>query len=230
MNFRDLHAWELLPREAIAIQLQLADQIDLCNSVPDIIKVVAGVDVSYRKKADRLHAAIVVLDIDNMNIKETVTASGPVNFPYVPGLLSFRELPVLLQAFEKLQTIPEVVLVDGQGIAHPRKFGLASHLGLWLDLPTIGCAKNCLCGRFKEPAEQQGSWSLLTLKEEVIGRVVRTRGGVKPLFVSPGHKIGFERAAEIVLQCGRGYRLPEPTRQAHLISNQLRLREEFKGN
>lgn len=226
MKFSPLHSWNLSPKEAIALQKELAKHIVLHDSVPVAPRVVAGVDVSYAKIAKQFHAAVVLLDYDSMEILETAAASGDVNFPYVPGLLSFRELPILLQAFRKLKTVPNVILVDAQGIAHPRRLGLASHLGLWLDLPTIGCAKSRLCGECEEPAPEKGAWTSLRDGGETIGRLLRTKNRVRPLYISPGHKIDCRRSAEIVLQCGRGYRLPEPTRQAHLLSNRLRLQQE----
>lgn len=226
MKMSPLHSWQLSPKEAIALQKTLANQVVLHDSVPVPPRVVAGVDVSYARIAGKFHAAVVLLDYDSLEIMETAAASGEVNFPYVPGLLSFRELPILLQVFEKLETVPDVILVDGQGIAHPRRLGLASHLGLWLDLPTIGCAKSRLCGECEEPAAGKGAWTLLRDGEEPVGRVVRTKDRVRPLYISPGHRIDGRRAAEIVLQCGRGYRLPEPTRQAHLLSNRVRLQQE----
>jgi len=220
--FNSLHSWDLSPNEAIALQKQLAGQIVLSHHAPDPIKTIAGVDVSYEIHGHIFHAAIVILDYGSLEILETTSASAEVSFPYVPGLLSFRELPVLLQAFTKLETIPEVILADAQGVAHPRRLGLASHLGLWLDLPTIGCAKSRLCGVHEEPDLEKGSWTTLLDGGEEIGRVVRTRTQVKPLYVSPGHKVGFDGAIEIALHCSRGYRLPEPTRQAHLLSNKVR--------
>jgi deoxyribonuclease V len=229
MRFKDLHRWDLTPKNAVALQRELAGQVTLVDQVPDCFRLVAGVDVSYRKRAEHFHAAVVVLDFPNLQIVETATASGQLAFPYVPGLLSFRELPILLKAFRKLQMIPDVVMADGQGIAHPRRLGLASHLGLWLDLPTIGCAKTRLCGEARVPGEERGAWTTLLDCGDEIGRMVRTRDGVRPLFISPGHKINCDRAVEVVLQCGRGYRLPEPTRQAHLLSNRLRLLMEAGG-
>ncbi|MDG5467859.1 deoxyribonuclease V [Deltaproteobacteria bacterium IMCC39524] len=229
MKFSPLHSWNLSTKEAIALQKELAKHIVLHDFVPVAPRVVAGVDVSYAKIATQFHAAVVLLDYASMEILETAAASGDVNFPYVPGLLSFRELPILLQAFRKLKTVPNVILVDAQGIAHPRRLGLASHLGLWLDLPTIGCAKSRLCGEFEEPAPEKGAWTSLRDGEESIGRVLRTKNRVKPLYISPGHKIDCRRSGEIVLQCGRGYRLPEPTRQAHLLSNRVRLQKEACG-
>jgi len=222
MEFKALHPCDLNPKHAIALQKQLADRVLLESSLPEPVNTVAGVDVSYKKWGRLFYAAVVVLDYESMTVLEAITASGECNFPYVPGLLSFRELPVLLQAFKKLETVPDVILVDAQGFAHPRRLGLASHLGLWLDLPTIGCAKSRLCGAHEEPGLEKGCWMPLLDGGEEIGRVVRTRARVKPLYVSPGHKVGFDGAMEIALHCSRGYRLPEPTRQAHLLSNKVR--------
>jgi deoxyribonuclease V len=222
MVFADIHPWGLAPQAAIALQKQLASEVALDNQAQYPIQNIAGVDVSYKRNGSLLHAAVVVLKYETMDIVETATASGEISFPYVPGLLSFRELPILLQAFIKLKTVPDVILADAQGIAHPRRLGLASHLGLWLGLPTIGCAKTRLCGEYQEPEWNKGAWSRLVDNDTDVGRVLRTKSRVKPLFVSPGHKVDFQGAVNIVLYCSRGYRLPEPTRQAHLLSNQIR--------
>ena len=229
MEYSNLHSWDLNPQEAIALQKQLAGRVLLENALPESLNTVAGVDVSYKKWGRLFHAAVVVLDYQSLTVLETVTAKGACSFPYVPGLLSFRELPILLQAFTRLATVPDVILADAQGVAHPRRLGLACHLGLWLDLPTIGCAKSRLCGAHEEPGSEKGCWMPLLDDGEEIGRVVRTRARVKPLYISPGHKVGFDAALEIVLQCSRGYRLPEPTRQAHLLSNKLRAEYEARS-
>lgn len=229
MEFSNLHSWDLNPQEAIALQKQLAGRVLMESVLPDSLNTVAGVDVSYKKWGRLFHAAVVVLDYQSMTVLETTTASGECRFPYVPGLLSFRELPILLQAFTRLETVPDVILADAQGIAHPRRLGLACHLGLWLDLPTIGCAKSRLCGVHEEPGSAKGCWMPLVDDGEEIGRVVRTRARVKPLYVSPGHMVGFDAALDIVLQCSRGYRLPEPTRQAHLLSNKVRSEQEARN-
>ena len=229
MEYSNLHSWDLNPQEAIALQKQLAGRVLLENALPESLNTVAGVDVSYKKWGRLFHAAVVVLDYQSLTVLETVTAKGACSFPYVPGLLSFRELPILLQAFTRLATVPDVILADAQGVAHPRRLGLACHLGLWLDLPTIGCAKSRLCGEHEEPGSEKGCWMPLLDDGEEIGRVVRTRARVKPLYISPGHKVGFDAALEIVLQCSRGYRLPEPTRQAHLLSNKLRAEYEARS-
>lgn len=226
MDFHGLHDWNLTPAEAISLQRQLAGQVMLTDCLPQQPELVAGVDVSYRKHGDLFFAAVVVLRMADLQVVTEASACARVSFPYIPGLLSFRELPVLLQAFRHLELKPDLVMVDGQGIAHPRRLGLASHLGLWLDLPTIGCAKSRLCGEYNPPGDKRGEKSPLWDGEEQIGSVVTTRDRVKPLFISPGHKIDIDRAVELVLACGGKYRLPESTRQAHLFSNRLRLEAE----
>ncbi len=183
---------------------------------------VAGADVSFSKKDPRIFAAVVVLKLPELEIVEIATAVDTASFPYVPGLLSFREIPILIQAFKKLKQTPDIVLCDGQGIAHPRGIGLASHLGLFLDIPTIGCAKSRLIGEYRPVGEKQWSKSLLKHKGETVGTVLRTRAQVKPLFISPGHLIDLNGSVSIVKKCTGRFRLPEPTRQAHIAVNQLR--------
>jgi deoxyribonuclease V len=223
--FPDLHSWDLTPRQAVALQRELAKQVDLRNRVSDEVRLAAGVDVSSARFGSAVHAAVVLYDLASSRVVEVASASADTAFPYIPGLLSFRELPVVLTAFRKLQGTPEVVLVDGQGIAHPRRLGIASHLGLWLGLPTIGCAKSRLCGEHGPVGERQGDTVSLLLDGEVVGRVVRTRNRIRPLYVSPGYQVGIDAAVRTVLACGRGYRLPEPTRQAHIESNRLRMEQ-----
>lgn len=223
MVFPDLHPWDLTPRQAIALQRELAGLLELEDRLSEPLRCVAGVDVSYRRHGGIFHAAVVVLAFPELTLIDQSSAVAEVNFPYLPGLLSFRELPVLLAAFRQLRTIPDLVLVDGQGIAHPRRLGLASHLGLWLDLPTIGCAKSRLIGEAEQVDIERGACQPLCDRGEEVGRLLRTRHGVKPLYVSPGHRVAIPTAAKLVLACGDGYRLPAPTRQAHLQSNRLRL-------
>lgn len=225
MIFPELHPWNLTPKAAVALQQELAGQVSLQDRVVAEPRLVAGVDVSSSRFSPHVHAAIVLYDPQDSRVVEIVSAQAADAFPYVPGLLSFRELPVVLEAFRRLQQVPDVVLVDGQGIAHPRRLGIASHLGLWLRVPTIGCAKSRLCGEHELPGEQRGAWTRLSDGQEEIGRVLRTRNKVRPLYTSPGHLVTFERAVEVVLNCGRGYRLPEPTRLAHIESNTLRMRQ-----
>jgi deoxyribonuclease V len=218
-------------RAAVALQERLRGLL-VTNGVVRPPCLVAGVDVSYdfvpnrftkRKKAsEKLYAAVVVLELPSLRVVESVAVTGRAEFPYVPGLLSFREIPPLLDAFRKLRSTPDVVLVDGQGMAHPRRCGLASHLGLVLDLPAVGCAKSRLIGGYREPAARRGSASDLCDGGEVIGRVVRTRDCVAPVFVSIGHKISLDAAVALVLECAPRFRLPETTRRAHTLVNQLR--------
>lgn len=176
---------------------------------------IAGCDVSVEAAAGKVFAAVVVFRWPQLERLETVTAVGAADFPYVPGYLSFREGPVLDRAFRKLSERPDLVIFDGQGIAHPRRFGLASHLGVLWDVPSVGCAKTRLVGAGDEPAVEKGSWTPLRDGDEVIGSILRTRDGVKPVFVSPGHRIDLAGAREVVLRATTRYRLPEPTRSAH---------------
>lgn len=226
MHFSELHGWDLSSREAIALQKRLAGRISLQEDLPPLLKTVAGVDVSYQRHGELFFAAVVVLCLPDLTVVEQVTACRRTTFPYVPGLLSFRELPVVLEAFRCLQQIPDAVLVDGQGIAHPRRLGLASHLGLWLDLPTVGCAKSRLCGEHGIVGGQRGDRVPLLLDGDEIGAVLTTRSGVKPLYISPGHKISVQSAVQLSLQCGGRYRLPEPTRLAHHLANCARQARE----
>jgi len=225
MNF--LHSWDVDFREAIRIQGMLRHLVfcdeDLC---PEKLEMVAGSDISYAMKSDLLYAVICVFTYPRLELVEVSSAAGVVSFPYVPGLLSFREGPILLKAFEKLKSRPGLVIFDGHGIAHPRGLGLASHMGILLDLPTIGCAKKALVGSWEEPPAHAGAFSPLVHEGQAVGDVLRTKEKVRPVFVSPGHKLGRRAAREIVLSCCRGYRLPEPTRLAHLEVNKLRRKVE----
>jgi deoxyribonuclease V len=200
--------------EAKKIQLALAGNIIRSGKVSGV-RYVAGVDISVNRWKRTGTAAVVVLRYPSLEVAEIQTFSASVTFPYVPGLLSFREIPLLIPAFEKLKIVPDLILVDGQGVAHPRRIGIASHLGLLLGIPTIGCAKSRLIGESKEPGPNRGAYSELTDGDEVIGAVLRTKDNVKPLYVSTGHMINLKSAVTWVLDCGNGYRLPEPTRLAH---------------
>ena len=219
MNIRTLHAWDVSPAEARIIQDELRGQLQLADRIrPDDITVVAGVDNAYTRdgSAATAHAAVVALSFPGLEVIETAFASCPVTFPYVPGLLAFREAPAVLDALKELQVEPDVVLFDGQGYAHYRRLGLASHLGLVLDRPTIGCAKTRLVGRYEEPAQEFGAHTPLVDKGERVGAAVRTRPGHAPLFVSPGDHITTDMAVAVVLACCRNNRfMPEPTRLAH---------------
>ncbi|UCD84024.1 MAG: deoxyribonuclease V [Deltaproteobacteria bacterium] len=215
MKIRTLHPWKVSYKEAVRIQNELRDRLIIRSEFTNP-KLVAGADVSYSKKIARFYAMVVILKYPELTPVEEAGATRPIEFPYIPGLLSFRETPVLLEAFKRVKNIPDVVIVDGQGIAHPRGLGLASHLGLILDLPTVGCAKKRLAGEHREVADRAGGYELLRINGNVVGAVLRTKKGVKPVFISPGHRIDLASSIELVLNTTRGYRLPEPTRQAHM--------------
>ncbi len=224
MQIHQLHSWDVTYREAVGFQQALRDFLILTdeeNVRP--IRTIAGADISYAKKSDLFFAAVLLFSFPSLDLVEEASFIGRPTFPYIPGLLSFREGPALLHAFSILRQAPDCVIFDGQGIAHPRRIGLASHLGLFLDLSTIGCAKKKLVGVHDDVGMTAGDTVPLTCDGETVGTVLRTKGRVKPVFVSPGHRISPGRAAEIVLSCCRGYRLPEPVRRAHLAVNRLRL-------
>jgi deoxyribonuclease V len=222
MQVHKLHSWDVTADEAIALQKRLAGRVDTDTPLPPGWDLIAGADVSYNRDDPTTFASVVVWRRSTGEVVEAVGAVGESHFPYVPGLLSFREAPTVLAAFARLPTRPDVVMCDGQGIAHPRRLGIASHIGLWLELPTLGCAKSLLCGRYAEPGPEPGDTSPLTHRGEVIGTVLRTKKNVTPVFVSPGHRIDQGSAVAVVRACGRKYRLPEPTRLAHLRVNELR--------
>ncbi len=209
-----LHSWQVSIPQALDLQGRLAAQVSR-NSEIITPRFIAGVDIAAGKTQGMATAAIVVLSYPELRVVETKVAQGRLDFPYIPGLLSFRESPLILAACENLSVIPDLVLVDGQGVAHPRRFGIACHLGLFLDRPTIGCAKSLLCGSHKMPGAEVGSYAEITDGGETIGVALRTRPGVKPVYVSIGHKVDLEAATYLVLKCCRGYRLPEPLRLAH---------------
>jgi len=220
---RELHRWDVTYREAVAIQEDLLGKLILRDEgIPDPLRTIAGADISYDRGSDLFFAAVVLMDYPGLTLREEASFSARVSFPYIPGLLTFREGPPLLAAFAKLAQTPDCVLFDGQGIAHPRGIGLASHLGLLLDLPAIGCAKSRLVGAHEPVGEKRGCRQALIHKGREVGAAVRTRERVRPVFVSPGHRISLERAVELVLACCRGYRLPEPLRRAHIAVNLLR--------
>jgi deoxyribonuclease V len=215
------HGWDLTPREAARLQERLRDRV-VEAPLPRRPGLVAGADVSYARGSPLLWAGIVVCRLPDLEVVDRAGASFEGSFPYVPGLLSFRELPPLLLAWSRLSTRPDVLLLDGQGYAHPRRLGLASHAGLRLDLPTVGVAKSRLVGSHREPGRRRGCRTRLVDRGEVVGTVLRTRDGVKPLYVSRGHRSDLESAVRLVLRCGRGLRQPEPTRRAHLFVNEMR--------
>ena len=212
MEIRDLHPWDVSPAEAIAIQRRLASQV-IVGGVPQDVRVVAGADISVGGARGR--GAVVLLSYPELTLLEQQVVELELAFPYVPGLLAFREVPVLAEAFGRLSQRPDLLLVDGQGLAHPRRFGIACHLGLLLDLPTIGCAKSRLVGDHGPLGEEVGSRTELQDGPEVLGVVLRTRTGVTPVYVSVGHRIGLGEAVAWTLRLCRGYRLPEPARLAH---------------
>ncbi len=240
MKYLKLHPWNVSYKKAAEIQVRLEQSIILKCATKNF-KYIAGADVSYlpgrtiqsgtrqnefaghadrrssagTKKSIMFYASVVVFELKTMERVEAVTASGKVDFPYIPGLLSFRESPILLKAFAKIKSNPDVILLDAQGIAHPRGIGLASHIGLLLDKPSIGCAKTKLIGDYHEMGAEVGCYSPLTVQDKVVGAVLRTRKNVKPVFVSTGHKIDLDTSIHLVLKSCRGYRLPEPVRQAH---------------
>jgi len=213
------HPWDVSPREAMAIQARLAARVETRDRLPPVIRRVAGVDVGFEAGGTITRAAVAVLDFPSLTLVETTIARRPTAFPYVPGLLSFRELPAVLEALERLPELPDVLLCDGQGYAHPRRFGIACHLGVLLDRPAIGVGKTRLIGRHAEPPSEKGGWTPLTDGEVVIGAVLRSRAGVSPLFVSVGHRASLDTAIRLTLACTTRYRLPETTRQAHRLAS-----------
>jgi len=251
MRTKALHSWNLSYSEAIELQKRLAGQVQF-TPLKNQPKLIAGLDCALSKDGQQILAAAVVLRVPDVikglweplklhdfELVETATARRKVTFPYIPGLLSFRESPVCIAAAEKLQKEPDVFIIDGQGIAHPRRLGLAAHLGLFFDKPTIGCAKSRLTGTFEDPPPQKGSSSLLKDKkrritetshepqvasDEIIGAVVRTRANVEPVFVSVGNKCLLKDAIKITLDCATKYRLPEPTRLAHQLVGKIKLK------
>ncbi len=215
-----LHSWRLTPTRAVRVQHIMAHKVITEDHFP-VIRTVCGVDAGF--KDNMAYAAAVVLDYPGLTIIEKSFAVSRTLMPYIPGLLSFREIPALIPALKKLQTMPDLLMADGQGIAHPRRLGLASHLGLVYDLPSIGCAKTRLWGLAPEPGNKKGEYTLLYDGDQVVGAKLRTRENTKPLFISIGHKISLQTAIKIVLACLAGYRLPQPTRLAHLETQKLRL-------
>jgi len=217
MKVERLHSWQVSVAQALDIQRRLASQVSRNGEVatPHFI---AGVDISAQKAQGMATGAVVVLNYPELRLVETKVVQAKLDFPYIPGLLSFRESPLTLAACERLSVTPDLILVDGQGIAHPRRLGLASHLGLLLNIPTIGCAKSLLCGVHEVPGVEPGSYAEIVDRGEVIGVALRTKLGVKPIYVSIGHKVDLQTAIYWAMKCCRGYRLPEPTRLAHLAA------------
>jgi deoxyribonuclease V len=212
----DLHRWDLTPTEAVQIQKELRERLVLKWDKRKVA-MIGGVDISIQPEIAR--AAMVVIRYPELTPLEAVTADAPLVFSYIPGLLSFREGPAVLAAWAKLRNKPDLLMFDGQGIAHPRGVGIASQMGLWLEHPTIGVAKSKLFGRHEEVGPLRGDKAeLVDRKGNIIGHVLRTKDKTKPLYISPGHLIDVEHATEFVLACSAGYRLPEPTRWAHKVA------------
>ncbi|MCA1613463.1 MAG: deoxyribonuclease V [Acidobacteria bacterium] len=223
-KYEKLHDWNLTPREAVELQKSLRGRVRIAPLGRRRIETVAGADISFNKFEPTVYAGIVVLRLPTLEVVEEVGVVSETAFPYVPGLLSFRESPSVLEAWGRLKTEPDAVMFDGQGIAHPRRVGIASHVGLIVNRPTLGCAKSVLVGKYEEPEPERGSWTPLVDPKngETVGAALRTKTRVSPVYVSPGHLIDLEDAVDLTLRCDGGYRQPEPTRRAHLLVNALR--------
>ncbi|MEP0886535.1 deoxyribonuclease V [Trichocoleus sp. ST-U3] len=218
MKIHQSHEWPLNVEEAIAIQNQLRSQVITEDQLGDV-QYVAGVDLGFEEDGAISRAAVAVLSFPDLQLQEKAIAKRPTTFPYIPGFLSFREIPAILDALEMVSITPDLIVCDGQGIAHPRRLGIACHLGVLIDIPTIGAAKSLLVGKHDEVPVEKGSWQPLRYRGEVVGAVVRSRTGVKPLYVSPGHRISLPTAIDYVLRCTTKYRLPETTRWADKLAS-----------
>lgn len=217
MLIKTLHHWDVDIQQARRIQEELGRKVSTDGQL-QALRLVAGCDVAYGKERGNIVGCVVLWDVRQAKAVEVRFSYGRASFPYIPGYLSFRECFILLEALSQIQQQADVVLVDGHGIAHPRGLGLASHLGLHLNVPTVGCAKSPLLGQWKEPGPREGDLEWVYLGVKRVGAVLRTKGGVKPVFVSPGHSITLEESVRIVRECTQGYRIPEPLRQAHLLA------------
>ncbi|MFZ0213694.1 MAG: deoxyribonuclease V [Candidatus Acidiferrales bacterium] len=213
MKYLRLHRWRVTPREAVQIQLRLRERVELTDRLPRI-RIVAGADLAFDRARNRAIAGAVVYRFPEMQEIERAWVKAPLTFPYVPGLLSFREMPALLKLFARVRNAPDLIFYDGHGYAHPRRFGIACHLGLLLDRPTIGCAKSILVGTHADPPNRVGSWTPLLDGEEILGAALRTRENVRPIYVTQGHRISLKSAIEFVVAVLDGYRIPRPTRDA----------------
>ncbi len=218
IQFKQLHDWNVTPQQAIALQKQLAPLVSLADDF-DVIRFVAGVDVGFEEGGAVTRAAVAVLKLDTLECVDQAVARRPTSFPYVPGLLSFREIPAVLDALAQIRQIPDLLLCDGQGVAHPRRLGIAAHLGLITDLPSVGVGKSRLIGTHAAVPENKGSWVPLFDKQEMIGAVLRSRDRVAPLYISAGHNIGLGSALMYVQRCLTRYRLPETTCWAHKLAS-----------
>jgi deoxyribonuclease V len=222
MHIPSIKYWPTTAEEAVAMQQELRNQVITTSDRLGSVKLVAGVDVGFENGGEVTRAAVAILRFPELTLVDQAIAKIPTSFPYIPGLLSFREIPALLLALEKITVAPDLILCDGQGIAHPRRLGIASHLGLLIDIPTIGVGKSLLVGRYEMPSEERGSWSPLIHYKETIGAVLRTRKGFNPLFISPGHLVSLETSIEYVMKCTTKYRLPETTRMAHHMASNMK--------
>lgn len=231
MRVRAVHAWNVSPKEAMRIQESLRPQVLVRSSfsISDIHKV-AGADLAFSSDGQEALAGVLIYSFPELQLLEQQQARVRVRFPYLPGLLAFREGPALLEAFSRVQVEPDVILFDGQGIAHPRGVGIATSMGLFLEKPAVGCAKSRLVGTYEEPGPQQGDWSPLLSGEQVIGAVLRTKEKTQPLFVSIGHLIDLDTALRLTLACCDGYRIPKPTREADAFVEKLKLGEAIPAS
>ncbi|MFE1745434.1 deoxyribonuclease V [Coleofasciculus sp. H7-2] len=218
MKIHQRHAWPDTAEEAIAIQQELSKEVITSDQL-ESVQYVAGVDMGFEESGTISRAAVAVLSFPDLQLQEQAIAFRPTTFPYIPGFLSFREIPAVLDALEKVSITPDLILCDGQGIAHPRRFGIASHLGVLIDLPTIGVAKSLLVGKHDELPVEKGAWQPLRYRRETIGAVLRSRTGVKPVYISSGHRVSLETAIDYVMRCTTKYRLPETTRIADKLAS-----------
>ncbi len=219
MQIKQRHNWDLTTSEAKAIQEELQTEVITEDKLKEPVKYVAGVDMGFEADGTISRAAIAVLSFPDLQLQEQSIVKRPTSFPYIPGFLSFREIPAVLEALEKINTIPDIILCDGQGLAHPRRFGIACHLGVIVDIPTIGVAKSWLIGKYEQVPQKRGSWQPLIHNQETIGAVLRSRTNVKPIYVSSGHRISLPTAIDYVLRCTPKYRLPETTRIADKLAS-----------
>lgn len=219
MKLQHEHPWDVTPQQAIAIQNRLRDLVSLRDDLPDKVRCIAGVDVGFEENGTVTRAAVAKLSVPELVLIDTAVARRPTTFPYIPGLLSFREVPAILDALQALRELPDLILVDGQGYAHPRRLGIACHLGVLADISTIGVGKTRLLGTHAAVPNQRGAWVPLVDKGETIGAVLRTRQNTNPVYVSPGHRIALPTAVEWVMRCTGRYRLPETTRHAHRLAS-----------
>jgi deoxyribonuclease V len=223
------HSWNLTPSAAIALQHRLRGRVVRLGR-PRSLRYVAGADVGFERPRQMMRAAIAVLSFPDLALVDQAVARAPARFPYVPGLLSFREMPVLLAALSRLRVTPDVILYDGHGLAHPRRFGIASHLGVYCGIPTVGVAKSRLIGEHGEPLQRRGAWVPLRHRGETIGAVLRSRPRAAPIYVSIGHRLSLPAAVRLVMACTTRFRLPETTRWAHrLASGGATPRNERRG-